>query len=125
VAVHGLGGDALKTWTAENGKMWLRDFLPDDLKNGASPCFARVMTFGYDVNVYSKAASQRSFTFAEDLLTALHDYRQGSSASRRPIIFIGHSLGGIVIKKVRLSLLAIDFSSVEVILYILTESLRL
>ena len=40
--------------------MWLRDFLPEDLKNpqdGTSPCLARVMTFGYNVNVYSKAAS--------------------------------------------------------------------
>lgn len=63
------------------------------------------MTFGYDVNIYSKAASQRSFTFAEDLLSALHDHRQGPSASRRPIVFIGHSLGGIVIKKVELMLL--------------------
>jgi len=58
--------------------MWLRHFLPDDLKTGrddAAPCLARVMTFDYDVNVYSKAASQRSFTFAEDLLSALHDVR--------------------------------------------------
>jgi hypothetical protein len=103
-----LGGDALKTWTAENGKMWLRDFLPDDLRDGAASCHARVMTFGYDVNVYSKAASQRSFTFAEDLLSALYDYRQGPSASHRPIIFMGHSLGGIVIKKVQLQALSIN-----------------
>jgi alpha-beta hydrolase superfamily lysophospholipase len=108
VAVHGLGGDALKTWTAENGKMWLRDFLPDDLRDGAASCHARVMTFGYDVNVYSKAASQRSFTFAEDLLSALYDHRQERSGSRRPIIFIGHSLGGIVIKKVQLLVLSTD-----------------
>jgi alpha-beta hydrolase superfamily lysophospholipase len=83
--------------------MWLRDFLPDGLRNGrdgTAPRHARVMIFGYDVNVYSKAASQRSFTFAEDLLSALYDHRQGPSGSRRPIIFIGHSLGGIVIKKV-------------------------
>jgi len=109
--VHGLDGDAFKTWTADNGKLWLRDFLPEDLKNpqdGTAPCLARVVTFGYNVNVYSKAASQRSFTFAEDLLSALDDFRQGPSASRRPIIFIGHSLGGIVIKKVQPPVLSID-----------------
>jgi len=116
VAVHGLGGDALKTWTADNGKMWLRDFLPDDLRDGAAPCHARVMTFGYDVNVYSKAASQRSFTFAEDLLSALHDHRQGPLGSHRPIVFIGHSLGGIVIKKVELAVLSIDAGGLSSIL---------
>ena len=42
VAVHGLGGDAYKTWTHDNGKLWLRDFLIDDLPD------ARVFTYGYD-----------------------------------------------------------------------------
>ena len=42
IAVHGLGGGAYKTWTHENGKLWLRDFLPGDLPG------ARVFTYGYD-----------------------------------------------------------------------------
>lgn len=45
VAVHGLQGDAYKTWTHENGSMWLKDFLPK-----ASPK-ARIMTYGYDSTV--------------------------------------------------------------------------
>ncbi len=28
IAIHGLGGDAYRTWTHENEKLWLRDFLP-------------------------------------------------------------------------------------------------
>ena len=42
VAVHGLGGDVYKTWTHDNGKLWLRDFLPGDLPG------ARVFTYGYN-----------------------------------------------------------------------------
>src|SRR5277367_3733735 len=38
VAVHGLGGDAYKTWTHENGKLWLRDFLPDQLPGARIFC---------------------------------------------------------------------------------------
>jgi len=59
---------------------------------------ARVMTFGYDASVLTKASSQRSFTFAESLLSELKDRRHGQAANR-PLIFLGHSLGGIVIKK--------------------------
>lgn len=76
VVVHGLGGDAFTTWTAGNGKLWLRDFLldqlkdpPDDFKTGPRDTnVARVMTFGYDANMFTKASKQRSFTFAEDFL---------------------------------------------------------
>ena len=42
VAVHGLGGGAYKTWTHDNGKLWLRDFLSEDLPG------ARVFTYGYN-----------------------------------------------------------------------------
>jgi hypothetical protein len=31
VALHGLNGDAYNTWTHENGKLWLRDFLAQQL----------------------------------------------------------------------------------------------
>jgi hypothetical protein len=34
VAVHGLNGDPFTTWTHENGKIWLSDFLPTLLPRG-------------------------------------------------------------------------------------------
>ena len=42
VAVHGLQGDAYKTWTDENHTLWLRDILPTEVPS------ARIMTFGYE-----------------------------------------------------------------------------
>lgn len=43
VAIHGLMGDVYKTWTHENGKFWLRDFLPEGLEGKV-----RIFTFGYE-----------------------------------------------------------------------------
>src|SRR5271154_6866626 len=40
VAVHGITGDAYDTWTHKNGKLWLRDFVPEDFPG------ARVFSFG-------------------------------------------------------------------------------
>jgi hypothetical protein len=92
VGVHGLGGDAFDTWTASNGKLWLRDFLPDQLKNPPDDFkndpndtkVARIMTFGYDANTFTKASKQRAFTFAEALLAQLNDRRKGTAVRPTP-----------------------------------------
>jgi hypothetical protein len=60
VAVHGLGGDAYKTWTHENGKLWLRDFVPDELPG------ARIFSYGYN----------SAFVFSRETGT-LRDYARG------------------------------------------------
>lgn len=46
----------------------------------------------------TKARTERSFTFAEGLLVELRDVRSGK-ARLRPLFFLAHSLGGIVVKK--------------------------
>lgn len=97
VAVHGLQGDAFKTWEHENGSNWLKDFLPADVP------LARIMTFGYE----SSVAFSKSVAKIEDkslqLLNNLGAKRDGpdmtSVGSQRPIVFICHSLGGILVKK--------------------------
>lgn len=95
VAVHGLQGHPYTTWTHENGNLWLKHELPEDV-----PC-ARILTFGYD----STIAFSRSVATIEDvalqLLTGLRLERDNDKAvgARRPIVFVCHSLGGIVVKK--------------------------
>jgi hypothetical protein len=72
------------------------------------------MTYGYDVGMFTKARTERSWTFAENMLTELTDLRQGAAVTsysnsfckisdtrqkNRPLFFVAHSLGGIVVKK--------------------------
>lgn len=53
MAVHGLQGDAYRTWEHDNGSLWLRDFLPADIPN------ARIMTFGDDSTIaFSKSVAK-------------------------------------------------------------------
>jgi hypothetical protein len=55
VAVHGLNGDAMKTWTSGN-ICWLNhpDLLPKYLKR------ARVLTWGYNANISSLTGKSTS-----------------------------------------------------------------
>ncbi|KAI9743212.1 MAG: hypothetical protein M1818_003058 [Claussenomyces sp. TS43310] len=97
VAVHGLGGDWEKTWTDTSGpkeRLWLRDFLPARFPD------ARVMSFGYD-STFALSSSVMDITAAAaSLLDYLDGARFNDHEKRRPIIFIAHSLGGIVVKRV-------------------------
>lgn len=95
VAVHGLQGDAYKTWEHDNGSLWLRDFLPADIPH------ARIMTFGYDSTVAFSKSVARIEDKALELLNHLSAKRSPTAPGglSRPIIFICHSLGGIVVKK--------------------------
>ncbi|KAF2022898.1 tetratricopeptide repeat domain-containing protein [Setomelanomma holmii] len=94
VAVHGLNGHCEKTWTADNSINWLRDLLPHDLPN------ARVLSWGYDANTHSRSrvSCQYLFDHARTLVSDLCLERQITQTSKRPIIFVAHSLGGIIVK---------------------------
>jgi hypothetical protein len=65
VALHGITGDAYDTWTHENGKFWLRDFLPEDFPG------ARVFSFGYDAGVLFSQSKGNIESFARSLLEGL------------------------------------------------------
>ncbi|KAK2599764.1 hypothetical protein N8I77_011490 [Diaporthe amygdali] len=97
VAVHGLGGSWNKTWTASNGKLWLRDFLPSQVEEIGFK--ARTLAFGYD----SESFFSKSTSDIDDVAGMLVDYldalRQSDEEKRRPIVFVAHSLGGVVTKR--------------------------
>ncbi|KAL4943815.1 hypothetical protein BDV06DRAFT_220878 [Aspergillus oleicola] len=108
VFVHGLGGDSISTWT-DNTTYWPRDLLPlsQSYEN------ARILTFGYSTEGFLSASggfhNVRTFTCAEAPVTDLADNR--TADPYRPLIFVGHSLGGIVIKS------AIKYAYVQPDLY--------
>jgi triacylglycerol esterase/lipase EstA (alpha/beta hydrolase family) len=129
VAVHGLGAHPEFTWTTKHKQAqppaelcdtshasikdrvnWLKDegFLKEDFKT------ARIMTFGYNADWFLGApmatAEQRAGTLLRELKrkreglevcsSLLRDQSIDNVQGLRPILFIGHSFGGIVIKHV-------------------------
>ena len=89
----------------ENGKgegtgqgkdvFWPRDLLKYDFPK------ARIMTFGYNTNItqgHHAAHQGNIFSHARDLLYDLEAKRR--KAADRDLVFIAHSLGGILVKEV-------------------------
>jgi hypothetical protein len=73
VAVHGLGGDAINTWTHPKSKaFWLKDFLPKQIPD------ARVMTFGYNAAAAFGQSTAEVIDHAKSLLTSMVDKREES-----------------------------------------------
>ncbi|KAK3897175.1 sesB-related regulatory [Staphylotrichum tortipilum] len=94
VFVHGLTGNRDITWTARDmTDPWPKSLLPFTLTT------SRILTFGYDAYVadWRGVVSQtRIANHAWNLLTSLASYRENDRTNERPIIFVCHSLGGLV-----------------------------
>jgi hypothetical protein len=93
VAIHGINGHAHKTFLHKGGALWLRDFLPEQIPG------ARVFSFGYDAQVAFTTSKANLDDFARSLLTQLKMLRSRKEQQSRPLIFICHSMGGIVVKQ--------------------------
>jgi protein SERAC1 len=93
--VHGLTGNRDSTWTAYGQSTpWPKTLLPPKLTR------ARILTYGYDAYIVRKsvASSNRLIDHATNLLHDLTTDRASCNASSRPLIFVAHSLGGLVCK---------------------------
>ncbi|KAL8365058.1 hypothetical protein RB595_004057 [Gaeumannomyces hyphopodioides] len=94
IAVPGLGSHALGSWKSPNSDdVWLRDFLPKDMPN------IRVLLYGYDTTLPGCRSKQSIEDLGATFLEQVIAFRAEDGTSRRPIIFIGHSLGGLLIKE--------------------------
>ncbi|KAI1324505.1 hypothetical protein F5Y16DRAFT_402357 [Xylariaceae sp. FL0255] len=102
VFVHGLGGHSQKTWSKNHDEsfFWPELWLPFEPGLGS----ARILTFGYNAAWRGATKSISSITdFAKELLfemqfgknSAGEDLQLGAN----PIIFVVHSMGGLVVKK--------------------------
>ena len=90
VLVHGLQGHAMGTWATPK-LYWPLDLLPKDLPA------ARIMTFEYDTLMLDEPPLQIR-DLANMLLESLTINRRLSRAGSRPLIFVAHSLGGLLVK---------------------------
>ncbi|CZR52801.1 uncharacterized protein PAC_02678 [Phialocephala subalpina] len=93
VFVHGLHGDREKTWT-KNSVFWPQKLLPLDITD------ARIFSYGYDANIahfWARPADNRLDTYSNDLFSQLNNRRAETPAANRPLIFVAHSLGGLVV----------------------------
>ena len=87
----------IEAWTdPETKTLWLRDILARDLSIG------RILTFGYNANAtsfYGEGSADRIQQHAQTLVADLQADRSLEGCSARPIVFLCHGLGGILLKK--------------------------
>jgi len=95
IAITGLAGHAFGSWSLHHDHMWLRDYLPDDLYQKV-----RVLIYGYDSQIQGEnpptsILQDHGKRFLSDLLRI----RRKVQSQSRPILLIGHSLGGLIVKQ--------------------------
>ncbi|KAH6851250.1 hypothetical protein B0I37DRAFT_131949 [Chaetomium sp. MPI-CAGE-AT-0009] len=97
VAVHDVHQDSLETWTHQtSGINWLRDLLPQDIRLG------RVLSYGFHSSASALLADDGPETIqrmAESFVQELRADRQFAGTLRRPIVFVCHGMGGVLVKK--------------------------
>ncbi|KAL8375675.1 hypothetical protein RB595_006996 [Gaeumannomyces hyphopodioides] len=97
VFVHGLGGGSRKTWskTASQSHYWPQEWLPQDPAFGS----VRIHSYGYDSD-YMRGNEDclNVHLFGKSFLGALGTSPALLNSGTR-IILVGHSMGGLVIKK--------------------------
>ena len=94
MAVHGIYENGHETWTEDI--LWLRDLFPHQLYN------VRVLVYQYDAEAFSSpgdGSADRILPFANSLVAELYADRHFADALKRPIIFICHGFGGLLVKR--------------------------
>ncbi|KAL4878040.1 hypothetical protein BJY04DRAFT_196939 [Aspergillus karnatakaensis] len=97
LSFHGLTGRPFESWADEKaGVYWPVHLLPQDFPE------ARILSFGYDADVARFLAPVGQCNLREHATSLLNDiaaFRHSDGNVRRKIIFLAHSLGGLVVKK--------------------------
>ena len=90
IFVHGLTGDAHETWSNGADDGFWPEWLKDDLK------YLSVYTLGYPASLFEKWAKKEMDIFERAGNVLEHLTAKG--IGERPIVFVTHSLGGILTK---------------------------
>jgi hypothetical protein len=95
IAVSGLASHPFGSWQPKGGDksfMWIRDSLPKHLHG------TRAIVYGYDTKLLDSDSFQSIPDLARELINQLQAYGWGTQI-RRPLVFLAHSLGGLVLKE--------------------------
>ncbi|KAJ5348541.1 uncharacterized protein N7506_001794 [Penicillium brevicompactum] len=92
IAIAGLDGHAYGSWQGRGnlGRMWLRDFLSKDLPQ------CRTMIYGYNSKLSSHGVGT-ILDYGRELMEEIKKIRNTKELQQRPLIFIAHSFGGIIV----------------------------
>lgn len=101
VFVHGLNPKGLEnhareTWTYRSGDASV--FWPVDLLRQELPS-ARILLFSYNSSILSNASSAHVPSHAINLCDRLKNRRLNEQEAHRPLVFVAHSLGGLLVKQ--------------------------
>jgi len=72
--------------------MWIRDVLPKSLPG------VRAIVYGYNTTLVGSKSFQSMSNIAQTLISQLKSGGWNIASSSKPIIFLAHSLGGLVLK---------------------------
>ncbi len=92
--VHGLSGDSNETWTNDSADFSFPASIKDELPE------ANVYSIGYDASKFYLPGSSGSGMALGDRATTLIDFLIGKGFHLKPLVFVAHSLGGIVVKQI-------------------------
>ncbi|KAL2118827.1 hypothetical protein VTJ04DRAFT_5786 [Mycothermus thermophilus] len=85
--------DGRRTWTAEDGTCWPEHMLPNKIPE------SRIFCFAYNGSIMGTTCEAGVRDYANVLLRELSFKRANEAERFRPLIFVGHSLGGNIIKR--------------------------
>lgn len=102
VLVHGLRGGAFKTWRGWVGlsQCWPADWLPADLASHGVRM--RLLTVGYTAHMLSWAKPHKNLPLPDRGRMVLDELVRARVGRDRPVVFITHSMGGLLVKEILL-----------------------